>query len=71
MNKQRAMREGVKFWEEKNTQVSCAGCGSSLAASSLNSHMERSHGISIPHTRGVDVWGGGGDQISDVFLQGL
>ena len=37
----------------------CKECGETMAASSLQQNMERSHVRSLPHVRGVDVGGGG------------
>ena len=68
--KRRATGEGATFQEWRRTQVGCADCGDLVAASSLRHHVERSHGISLPQTRGVNV-GGGGDHICGILPQGL
>ena len=51
--------EGPKFLERKRTRISCEVCGGTIAASSLQHHMERSHGRVLPKVRGVDVGRGG------------
>ena len=47
------------FREQKNTRVSSATCGMTLADSYIKIHMVRSHGICVPQTRGFDGVGGG------------
>ena len=39
--------------------MSCIVCGVTVAASYVKTHMSRSHGICVHHTRGVDEVGGG------------
>ena len=56
--KQRATGEGPTFWQRKRTRVSCEECGETKAASTLQHHMEISHGIVLPQVRRVDVRGG-------------
>ena len=51
--------EGVTFYEHKKTRVSCEDYGGAMVASPLLHHMDRTHGIVLPQTRGVDVGIGG------------
>ena len=51
--------EGETFRERNKTSVIYTTCGVTVATSYLKSHMARSHGICIPHTRGVNGVGGG------------
>ena len=51
--------DGETFRERKKTRVSCTLCGVTMAASYLNTHVSRSHGICFSLTRGVDEVGGG------------
>ena len=53
------MGEGATPWERKRTRVSCAECVGTMTESSIRHYVERSHGISLPYNRGVDVGGGG------------
>ena len=53
------MGEGATFWERNKTRVSYKEYVGVMAAPSLRHHMERTHGIVLPQTRGVDVIGGG------------
>ena len=57
--KRRATGEGEIFRKMKRTRVSCSECGSTMADSSIWHHMEQSHGVIPPQTRGVDVGRGG------------
>ena len=47
------------FWEWKRSRVSCAECREVMVESFLRHHMESSHGIVLPHNRGVEICGGG------------
>ena len=63
--KRRSTGEGTTFWERKRTRVSCRECGTTMAASSLRNHMERTHGRSLAQTQEVDTGvGGGGCMVS-------
>ena len=57
--KRRAMGEGNTFWDQKKTRVIYKECGGEMMASSLLHHMEITHKIVLPQTRGVDVGIGG------------
>ena len=61
-------RKRATFQERNRTRVSCAECGGIMTASSLCHHMEMSHGIFLPHTRGVDFWGGDSETYVVSFL---
>ena len=41
-----------------------------MTDSSIRHHMDRTHGIFLPQTRGVDVGGGGGGYICGVISMG-
>ena len=43
--KHRAMGEGTMFWERKMTQLIFSECGATIAASSIQHHVEQSHGV--------------------------
>ena len=53
------MGEGNTFWDQKKTRVIYKECGGEMMASSLLHHMEITHKIVLPQTRGVDVGIGG------------
>ena len=57
--KRRSAGEGPTFRESKIIRVSCKVCGETMAASSLQHHMDRAHGRLLPQVRGVDVGGVG------------
>ena len=57
--KRRSIGEGQTFRESNRTSISCEVCGDTMAASSLQHHIERVHGILLPQVRSVDVGGGG------------
>ena len=57
--KRRATGEGPTSRERKLTRVSCKEYGGEMAQLSIRRHMERSHGIVLPHIRGADVRGAG------------
>ena len=59
MYNRRAIGEGKSFGEMKKKRVICTEYGATVATSYLKAHMERIHGICVPHTRGVDKVGGG------------
>ena len=67
----RVVREAVTFRERKKNRGSCAECGDYVAASSFRYHMERSKGISLPQTRGVNMGGGGPTTYVVSFLRVL
>ena len=50
--KWRVTGEEATFWERNKTKVSCKDCGRAMAESPLCHHMERTHGIVLPHTWG-------------------
>ena len=50
---------GATFRERKKTRVSCTMCGVAVVSSYLKARIARSHGIWVPHTRGVYEVGGG------------
>ena len=53
-------QERCQFLGAKKNQVDLQGVGGgAMVLASLHHHMERTHGIVLPHTRGVDVGGGG------------
>ena len=53
----RKLGEGATFWERKIIRVRCSECGATLAALSIQYHMDQSHGIIPSKTRGVDMGG--------------
>ena len=55
----REMGEGEKFWERISTRVIISECGTTMAASSIRNHMERSIVVIPPQTQGFDVGGEG------------
>ena len=69
--KRRAMGEGDTFWDRKKTRVICTEYGGEMVVSSLCPHMERTHGRVLPHTREVDVGGGGLEKYVVSFPQVL
>ena len=56
--KRQATGEGETFRERNRTTVSCSECSVTVEVLSLKHHMVRHHGVSAPHTRGVDEVGG-------------
>ena len=57
--KRQATGEGPTFRERKKISISCEECGETIAASSLQHHMERVHGKLLPQLRVVYLGGGG------------
>ena len=51
--KQKATGEGATFRERNKTIMSCNMCSVMVSASNLKKQMATSHGICVPHTRGV------------------
>ena len=62
--------EGATFRERKRTRVRFMECGRKMVASYLIHYMDRSHGIDMPHIRGVDV-GGRGSETYVVLLKDI
>ena len=52
--KRRATGEVDTFWERKKTGVGCKECVGAMEVSYLHQHMESTHGMVLPHTRGID-----------------
>ena len=57
--KQRVTGGGEMFWERKRTRVTCLECGAIMSASSIQLHMEQSHGVIASQTWGVHMGRGG------------
>ena len=55
----RSTWEGPNFRERKRTRIRYKECGETMAASSMQHHMEIAHGRVLLHMRGMDVGGGG------------
>ena len=64
---QRATGVGPTFWERKRTRVSCKECRGTMATYSLCYHTEKSPGIVLPHSRGIDIGGGGSETYKMLF----
>ena len=61
------MGDRAPFWERKKIRVSYEKRGGKRAESSLRHHTERTHGIVLIQTRGVDV-GRGEPEIYMVYF---